>query len=46
VELFFEAGQMHNVVGSLTEDRARIVADEINGSTIRSRRPFHDWGIK
>jgi opacity protein-like surface antigen len=46
-ELFFEAGQMHNVVGSLTEDRAQIVADEINGSTDPvETAAFYDGGVK
>ena len=46
-ELFFEAGQMHNVVGSLTEDRAQIVANEIKGSADPvETADFYDGGIK
>jgi len=46
-EVFFEAGQMHNVVGGLTEDRAQLVANEINGSTDpRESAAFYDGGIK
>jgi len=46
-EIFFEAGQMHNVVGSLTEDRAEIVAGAINGSADPvETADFYDGGIK
>ena len=46
-ELFFEAGQMHNVVGSLTEDRAQVVAGAIGGTTDPVETAnFYDGGIK